>query len=256
MQNESGVISAFVDNLLTAARECSATFKQFPTGGQDEKLLADTIFTNLANYSLIEFKDTVLKSKTENSKVDRVYAVCSAVFSDPQLRELHDSCHLFAGDDNDGKQVLYIYRNAVCNVEVLRNVPSGKAGCLTERCEDKDKIKLHIYAKDLFSGNAKYALPVEEFAKYIDLLVATTSQGTKGSEVCLVVGYKDGSGEFCSERFESITALHVWFKAEQSKQHANANVKAGPAQGSDSSASPGSGRKRRGGGDGGMSGPK
>lgn len=212
MDNENGVMSAFVDNLKELAEIQGAVFKQYPTGGSDRKLLGDTIFTNSMFYSLVEFKDSISKSNTELDKVARVFPVCEAIHKNSRMRELHDKCHFFAGDDTGGDQVLYVYRRAVCNANVLPGFFGDKRKCLELECDPANKIELYEYACDLFSSSSRYALPVTEFSEYLKMLVGITTKGKKGSEICLVAAQRDGNNKCVSKRFEDVTELHVWFQ--------------------------------------------
>ena len=59
------------------------------------------------------------------------------------MRDLHDHCHLFAGDDEvTGEQVLFIYIDAVCNRSVFPEPPADKDLCLDLNCDDENIIYL------------------------------------------------------------------------------------------------------------------
>ncbi|WP_148047004.1 hypothetical protein [Pseudomonas fluorescens] len=214
MDNENGVISAFVDNLNNLAAKCGAIFKHYPTGGADRKLLGDAVFTNSVNYSLVEFKDSLSKNKSEKKKNLRVYPVCESLYENSRMRELHNKCHFFAGDDVDGAQTFYIYRDAVCNTQVLQGFFGERLKCLYTKCDPSKEIELYDYAVDLFSGGSLYALPAKEFDEYLNMLVSVTTKGKKGSEICLIAARRDEKNKCFSIRFDSVGELHEWFQKE------------------------------------------
>jgi len=216
MNNESGVIAAFARNMTELALAKGVDFQHYPTGGQDRKLLGDAVFTNTVDYSLIEFKDSIGDGFSEKNKQARVLAVCCAVGASDEMRELHDHCHLFAGDDEEtGEQVLFVYRHAICNRSVFPEPPEDKKTCLDLNRNDSNKIYLDEYAVGLFSRNSDHTLSASEFNDYLTHLVKATTQGNKGVEVCLIASDTNSLGRFISVRFNTILELHNWFQAKQ-----------------------------------------
>ncbi|AOE65665.1 hypothetical protein A7317_01265 [Pseudomonas fluorescens] len=211
MDNESGVMAAFVRNVENIAKAKGVNFWHYPTGGQDRKLLGDTIFTNSTTYSLVEFKDTIHKASSEVHKKDRVLAVCETVFSDKIMCQLHDQCHFIAGDDlKTSEQVLFIYRHAVCNREVFAEPAEAHLPYLSSNINEGGRIYLDEYASDIFSSTPAYALSVTEFGKYLKVLVDATTGGRKGVEVCLVASDVNDQNRCISIRFDNVLDLHKW----------------------------------------------
>ncbi|MBK3866489.1 hypothetical protein GFL09_02045 [Pseudomonas stutzeri] len=230
MKNESGVIAAFVRNMTDLASAKGVFFQHYPTGGQDRKLLGDAVFTNTVDYSLIEFKDSIGDGFSERTKQARVLALCCAVHSSDEMRNLHDHCHLFAGDDEvTGEQVLFIYRHAVCNRSVFPEPPADKKQCLDLNCDDKNIIYLDEYAEGLFSGRSDHTLSAPQFNEYLQCLVKATAQGQKGGEICLIASDTNSSGRFISVRFNTILELHDWFqKKQRGIKYSYEDLSAGP----------------------------
>lgn len=211
MDNESGVLAAFAENMKLLAKVRGRDFSHYPTGGQDRKLMGDTVFTNSTMYSLIEFKDSTPKFKSEKLKKSRVLALCKAVFNDRTMRDYHDSCHFIAGDDpRTAEQVMYIYRHAVCNREIFNKDPEKKLSFLSEKANLEQKLYLDDYAEDLFSSTPKFALSVVEFSTYLENLVNSTTSGRKNIEICLIASSFNEHNRAISVRFDDINALHEW----------------------------------------------
>lgn len=211
MNNESGVMAAFTRSLKVLAKMHGAFFEYYPTGGQDRSLLADTVFTNSTLYSLVEFKDTTEKFISEKLKKQRVLAVCKAVFDKNAMRNLHDSCHFIAGDDpKTSEQVMFIYRHAICNRQVFSKDAEKNLPFLAPQANTASKLFLDEYASDVFSTKPRFALSVDEFTAYLEMLVETTTNGRKKLEVCLVASSINDQNRCVSARFDNITELHNW----------------------------------------------
>jgi hypothetical protein len=204
-------MAAFVRNIENIAKAKGVNFWHYPTGGQDRKLLGDTIFTNSTTYSLVEFKDTIHKAASEAHKKDRVLAVCGAVFSNKIMCQLHDQCHFIAGDDpKTFEQVIFIYRHAVCNREVFTEPAEALLPYLSPNINKGGRIYLDEYASDIFSSAPAYALSVTEFRKYLKMLVDATTGGRKGTEVCLIASDINDQNRCISIRFDDVLDLHKW----------------------------------------------
>lgn len=211
MDNESGVMAAFTRSLKIMAQVHGAYFEHYPTGGQDRSLMGDTVFTNSTMYSLVEFKDTTEKFISEKLKKQRVLAVCKAVFNKKVMKDLHDSCHFIAGDDpKTSEQVMFVYRHAICNRQVFSKDTEKNLPFLTAQANAASKLFLDEYAADVFSTKPKFALSVEEFTIYLEMLVDATTNGRKNLEVCLVASSMNDQNRCVSARFNNITELHKW----------------------------------------------
>ncbi|CAI8884175.1 hypothetical protein [Pseudomonas serboccidentalis] len=219
MNNESGVLTAFARNMEAMAQDQGALFSHYPTGGQDRNLLGDTIFTNSTMYSLVEFKDSIAKINSEKQKRTRVLAVCKAVFNKNPMQMLHDSCHFIAGDDpKTFEQVMFVYRHAVCNRQIFNKEIEKKLPFLTEKTDTTSKLFLNEYAKDIFSTTPRFALNVDDFGTYLEMLVNITTEGRKNTEICLIASSINEHKRCISVRFDNIAKLHEWTSENIYKQ--------------------------------------
>jgi hypothetical protein len=204
-------MAAFTRSLKALAKMHGAFFEYYPTGGQDRSLLADTVFTNSTMYSLVEFKDTTKKFISEKLKKQRVLAVCKAVFNKNAMQNLHDSCHFIAGDDPDtSEQVMFVYRHAICNRQIFSKDTEKNLPFLAAQANTASKLFLNEYAADVFSTEPRFALTVDEFTTYLEMLVEATTNGRKNLAVCLVASSMNDQNRCVSARFDNITELHKW----------------------------------------------
>lgn len=207
---EDSVKRIFDDEFKNACNYYNKVEMNAPLNGLDRHFNADNLFSTFDKFFLIEYKSYHSSVKHENRKTSAC-DLCCGLSNNQEITTLHDECHFIMWGSHSSNTLTAewdIYKNAVCNTDVLPN------------CNGANNINGVIKAKDchelaVMSGGGRAGLDAKDFEKYLLWLLGDRNVGRKssmnnGGEFKAAIYATSGDYCFSGLSFNSINDLYAW----------------------------------------------
>ncbi|MFY9261120.1 MAG: hypothetical protein WAO71_11490 [Gallionella sp.] len=207
-QHEQSVINVFDKFFEREARKKNIEVRSFSLDGQDVIAGADYILTDQSRFTLVEFKYTQNEIFAEADKPKRC-KLCSQLEREPDMKSLHDQCHLIAWLHKPESEVkCNIYRLEVCNREIWG--ASCQPSAIKPSVEKRITVKQ--FTDDFFSSNSTHSLSLQEFETYVAWLHKIV-----GSSKCSfeLLTHDFTLGKCGTLILPSIKAAHDWMQKQR-----------------------------------------
>ena len=182
-----------------------------PLNGLDQFLNADTLFSTMDKFFIVEFKSYKSSLSAENKKPTACQICCGLLVS-PEIIPLHDACHFAMWGNIKGQQLYGIYdtyRNCVCNTNILPEC----SGAIISQLSSSPK-RFNNLAR--LAGQNLAGLDSDEFQVYLEWLLGSRGGSGKGSGDFNAAIYATSSTHAISGiSFKYRAKLHEWSKGER-----------------------------------------
>lgn len=163
---ETSLSVSFHRILEQEARSKGVNINAFPTDGQDRYVAADYVISIEHDlFCLIEYKSFEKSIKNE-SKKDKIFRICEILDKNAVAKSLHDKCHFIGFLDSTEQLSFNIYRNEVCNREIL----GEKCKLKTRKPDTSRRFSGLQIVFELIDEPTKRAISVDDFNSYISLI--------------------------------------------------------------------------------------